>query len=119
MSSTITPINSQPSFGTKLPTQNVLEVVTARYLGEGGLDGFYKVCDTMTGKNSINREISEVGQQCSAALKKQFPVLEDAATDAKLFFANGKKDLNQINRWVTKWVKEIGIELDVKPIKAD
>jgi len=109
--------NSYPSkvaFGAKLPTEDVLQVVTGRLLKEGGMNGIYKVCDEMTGRSNMTHELPEVSRQCTEVLTERFPVLNTIIENSKKFFDGTKKSLEEITKWKDEQVKLFGAkEADV------
>ncbi len=107
-------LTKHPSFGAKLPTTDILEVITNVVLVAHGTDGVFNVNKTMTGFQSL-----EVTSKCARELKNQFPILKRIARNAKRFF-KAPKDLSKIDKWVAAQIKIIGSpELDVTPIQID
>lgn len=115
----VNPINSQPSFGAKLPTVNILEVLTGCILEKDGrLNGVFNVCNTMLDTGHSMMDLPNSGRKCREALIKQFPVLGEIRTESIEFFKT-EKSLQEVTEWVASQIKKIGSsEMDVAKVTS-
>ncbi|HNW26616.1 MAG TPA: hypothetical protein PLG15_04055 [Candidatus Gastranaerophilaceae bacterium] len=111
-------VNS-PSFGTKIPTINAIELVVGRSLTYDGIEPAMQCAEKIIGKlNECTIDIPYIISCCKEVLIKQFPVLEKVEADANRFF-KCRHSASSIFDWVNNQVKIIGAkELDVVPIKT-
>lgn len=98
--------NQRLSFGVRVSTTDVIQVVTGCILKSGGINGIYKTCEAMTGRPVRGLfELTEVMRQCREVLIKKFPVLnviKENASKEKTSF----KDKKKYFRIQRKWLKE-------------
>lgn len=108
------------AFSAKLPTEDVIQTVTGYILRKGGVEGIYKVCDTMRGRPHHTLELIEASRQCTEVLTERFPALNTIIENSKKFFDGSKKTLKEITKWKNEQIKIFGAkECDVPEFKGN
>ncbi len=107
------------AFGVKVPTVDVMEVVTRMSLKGGDVFGRVgHVADVMYNESPMTImgfNSNLVNGPCTKELIRQFPVLKGLRERAAEYFATPKSP-SEIDEWINKQIKIIGSqELDVKP----
>lgn len=112
--------NGIPSFGIKIPTIDVIQVVSGFYTNPDIDKVTFSVCDKMTNSVTYFADLQEVLKLCKRALLEQFPILGEIKQNAASFFnGNHGFKIRQVHSdvWNSIQLEKIGREeLDVKPL---
>lgn len=111
------------NFKAKLPHDAVIAVATGHLENQNALNSVREVCSTMKGGHGIRlNDLPATIAECSEALKRQFPILEEIAESSKNFFNGTERKPDEINNWLSQQIQTLKLkhaELDVNPIIDD